>query len=84
MEVYTQEITATCDESFEKDWRSSEGLYLVYPEVLFVGYSKTCSRPADLKGLCVVLEKSTRVWTVVQTPNSEGAGKSYKSGKVDW
>ena len=65
MEVYAQEITATCDEGSEKNWGHSGILLLVSPESILMGSTKTCGLPADLKGLCVVLEKSQGIWAVV-------------------
>jgi hypothetical protein len=83
MEVYAQEITASCDEGCEEDRRDSESLCLVYPKVLLVGYSKRSDREADLKRLYVVLETQEGLWAMVQASDPKGTGKSYMVCKVD-
>ena len=66
MEARAQEVATTCEEGRVKDRRLSGVLLLVCPEVLFVGHPKGNDSQADLKVLCVVLEKSKGFWPLVQ------------------
>lgn len=83
MEAYAQEIIATRFKGCVKNFGIPKILFLVSPKVL-VGYSKEWDYQADLRVLCVVLEKSKGFWPMVQTKTMSATRSDCTAWEECW
>jgi len=84
MEAQEYDCNPTRKEGSYRNREVREVLRLGYREILYVEYTKTFDHPASSESICLVLEASEGVWTLVYASVKGDASKSGKICEVDW